>query len=112
MDTKSETTKRIETELKLRARQAILGSLNMLLAKVDRVEISFGRLREVLAEYIVENQMEYLHTHLHQEVLKGKIEELSKLMNDLSGNKVRISIVDLMGKIQDLERQIKENNNA
>ena len=59
------------------------------------------------AEALLSALAKDLATHLEAEVLRGRIDELGKLANDLSGNKVRISIVDLLDKIAALNQKLK-----
>ena len=45
---------------------------------------------------------------ISQYVIKARIEELGKLMNDLSGNKVNITIVGLMERIAQLKKGLED----
>ena len=80
----SETTKRIEE---------IIGETNF--------EIQTG-----------EGVIEELATHLHQEVIRGKIEELERIKCGDTALSNKNLYNDITIRIADLQRQIKENNNA
>jgi len=76
------------------------------------------RIEEILGSYLFcedkppKGLVNELDTHLHQEVIRGKIEELERIKCGDTALSNKNLYNDITIRIADLQRQIKENNNA